>query len=63
MTLPVHSAAHTRRRRYYKKTQASLCLEQHLYSSQDLETNQMSIDKWTDNIYTMEYYSVVKKTE
>ena len=39
-----------------------------IYDSQDMETTQMSIDRWRDKkkmwyMYTMEYYSAIKMTK
>ena len=36
-----------------------------IYNNQDMETTEMSIDRWMDKdvmyIYTMEYYSAIKR--
>ena len=39
-----------------------------MYNSQDMEATQVSINRWMDKedvvyIYTMEYYSAIKKNE
>ena len=39
-----------------------------IYSSQDMEVAQVPIDRWMDkedmlHVYTMEYYSAIKKNE
>ena len=64
MTQQSHSQAYTLRKPKWKKTHYPIVHCSTIYNSQNMEATQMSMDEWIKKlwyIYTMEYYSVMKR--